>query len=145
MNAAEFNARYPVGTPVVAYPGVHPESAPNVVKSAPDVVKRLTTRTRSVAWTLGHGEPVVMVDGYAGGIALAHVVPFSAWDSSPAARAARNVPHNPYPLCREFQSKPEPSEFWCASCGWNRPMHDDEDERTAIADALTCLPNGGTS
>ncbi|MCX5601581.1 hypothetical protein OOK29_25865 [Streptomyces phaeochromogenes] len=29
--------------------------------------------TRSAAWTLGHGEPVVLVDGYSGGIALTHI------------------------------------------------------------------------
>ncbi|MCQ8831853.1 hypothetical protein [Streptomyces malaysiensis] len=65
MNAEQFNSRYPVGTPVMAYPGARPEKFPNE--------KRLQTRTRSVAWALGHGEPVVMVDGYAGGIALTHV------------------------------------------------------------------------
>ena len=65
MNADEFNARYPVGTPVMAYPGARPEKFPNE--------KRLQTRTRSVAWTLGHGEPVVKVDGYTGGIALSRV------------------------------------------------------------------------
>lgn len=66
MNAEQFNARHKVGTPVVAYPGVRPENYPTVAE-------RLDTRTRSVAWTLGHGAPVVMVEGYAGGIALTHV------------------------------------------------------------------------
>jgi hypothetical protein len=66
MNAEQFNARYSVGTPVVAYPGARPEKYPTVAR-------RLDTRTRSVAWELGHGEPVVMVEGYAGGIALTHV------------------------------------------------------------------------
>ncbi|MEU9793801.1 hypothetical protein AB0E27_24765 [Streptomyces sparsogenes] len=60
--ATEWNALYPTGTPVTAYPLTR--------NDAP-----LTTRTRSVAWTLGHGEPVVMVEGYAGGIALSHVDP----------------------------------------------------------------------
>lgn len=68
----------------------------------------------------------------------------AVWDSSPAASAARNVPHNPHPLCRDFQAKPKPAEFWCITCGWNRPMHDDEVTRTAIADALACLPGGAS-
>ncbi|OMI34469.1 hypothetical protein [Streptomyces sparsogenes] len=74
MNAEQFNARYPVGTPVMAYPGARPEKFPNE--------KRLQTRTRSVAWTLGHGEPVVMVDGYTGGIALSHVDVIDGPDAS---------------------------------------------------------------
>jgi len=68
MTAAQFNARYPVGTPVVAYPGIRPEG-----KYAGWTCERLETITRSVAWELGHGEPVVMVDGYAGGIVLTHI------------------------------------------------------------------------
>lgn len=60
MNADQFNARYPVGTPVVAYPLTRDDEG-------------LTTVTRKPAWTLGHGEPVVSVEGYAGGIALDHV------------------------------------------------------------------------
>jgi hypothetical protein len=50
--------------------------------------------------------------------------------------AARNVPNNPHPLCRDFVEQPEPSEFWCGRCHWNRPMHDDEIEREAIAAEL---------
>ena len=62
-----------------------------------------------------------------------------------AEAAARNVPQNPNPLCRDFQPQPEPAEFWCANCRWNRPMHDDEVERAAIAEALDRLPAGGAS
>ena len=134
-NASEFNARYSVGTPVVAYPGFRPEDTPNTVN-------RLITRTRSEAWNIGSGASVVMVDGHAGGIALSHIEPITVSDSSPEARAARHVPNNPRPLCRDFHPKPKPSEFWCVTCGWNRPMHEDEAERTAIADALACLPGG---
>ena len=86
--ANEFNARYPVGTPVMAYPSVRPEHpvavryqqavAAGLPRGAEsDPCKRLTTRTRSKAWILGHGEPVVMVDGYSSGIALAHVDPIT--------------------------------------------------------------------
>lgn len=87
MNAQEWNALYPVGTPVVAYPGVRPEDPLAVAvrerqaaggyvdKGGVELCKRLETVTRSVAWALGDGEPVVMVEGYAGGIALTHVDP----------------------------------------------------------------------
>ncbi|MGW0821785.1 hypothetical protein [Streptomyces sp. NPDC002845] len=68
MDAEQFNARYPVGTPVTAYPGVRPEDFPTMAR-------RLDTRTRSAAWELGHGEPVVKVEGCAGGIALTHIDP----------------------------------------------------------------------
>lgn len=67
MNADTFNARYPVGTPLVAYPGTRPEDP---VKC---LCTRLETVTRTPAWTLGHGDAVVSVDGYAGGIALTHI------------------------------------------------------------------------
>lgn len=135
MNADQWNDRYPIGTPVVAYPGARPDVDPTG--------RRLLTRTRSQAWTLGHGTPVVKVDGQAGGIALTHVDPFSAADSSPEARAARWVPQNPNPLCPTFQPKPDPAAFWCASCGWSEPMHVDEQHRVAIAEALKCLPETG--
>lgn len=67
MNAAEFNARFKVGTPVVAYPLTRPEAG------QPDFFERLETKTRTPAWTLSHGDPVVSVDGYAGGICLTHI------------------------------------------------------------------------
>jgi hypothetical protein len=62
MTADEWNARYPVGTPVHAYPGSR-DDAP------------LTTTTRTPAWTLGHGAAVVSVDGVTGGICLTHIDP----------------------------------------------------------------------
>jgi hypothetical protein len=70
MTADQWNDRYPVGTSVTAYPGIRPERA---AKSVTADVTTLTTYTRSRAWSLGHGEPVVMVEGYAGGISLEHV------------------------------------------------------------------------
>lgn len=70
---------------------------------------------------------------------------FSVSDFSPAAEAARDVPCNPHPLCRDFTPKPEPAEFWCATCGWNEPMHDDEEKRAAIAAELEHLAAGGGS
>jgi hypothetical protein len=67
MTADEFNALYPVGTPVVAYPLTRPEDG------NPHFFKRLDTTTRTPAWTLGDGEPVVSVVGYSGGICLTHI------------------------------------------------------------------------
>ncbi|QQM45104.1 hypothetical protein [Streptomyces liliifuscus] len=130
-----FNSRYKVGTPVFAYPGCRPEDHPGD--------KRLITRTRSKAEVLGGHTDVVWVDGHGACIALSHVDVISATDTSPEASAARNVPRNPNELCRDFQSKPEPAEFWCANCRWNKAMHDNEAARTAIRNALDCLPAGG--
>jgi hypothetical protein len=60
VTAKEFNALYPVGTRVVAYPDSR-------------LGRALVTVTRTEAWTLGHGAVVVSVEGYAGGISLTHV------------------------------------------------------------------------
>lgn len=76
MTATEFNARYPIGTPVTAYPGIRPEYAAELAAQwgrTPSDVPTLHTHTRTPAWELGHGEPVVSVDGYAGGISLEHI------------------------------------------------------------------------
>ncbi|KAF0647124.1 hypothetical protein K701_25380 [Streptomyces fradiae ATCC 10745 = DSM 40063] len=85
LTADEFNAKYPVGTPVMAYPGVRPED-PLTIRvrqrqrdghyvdpASVELCEGLTTVTRTPAWTLGHGEPVVSVEGYAGGICLTHI------------------------------------------------------------------------
>jgi len=61
---------------------------------------------------------------------------------SPAKGVARWVPNNPHPLCRDFTPKPAPAAFWCATCGWNEPMHDDETLRLAIAAELDRMANG---
>jgi len=59
-----FNEVCPVGSPVYYWPGVR-EGEPR--KGA----------TRSEAWLLGGHSPVVLVDGYAGAIALSHVMGYS--------------------------------------------------------------------
>lgn len=61
-NAAAWNSRHPVGTPVTYWPGV---------KQGPG----RTSRTRTPAWVVGGHSAVVSVEGYAGGIALTHVHP----------------------------------------------------------------------
>ncbi|QCX81164.1 hypothetical protein C9F11_37905 [Streptomyces sp. YIM 121038] len=60
MTADEFKALCPVGTRVAAYPMTRDEEP-------------LLTATRTPAWNLGHGAPVVSVEGYAGGICLTHI------------------------------------------------------------------------
>lgn len=60
MTAEDFNEAHPVGTAVVAYPLTRKD-------------RSFVTRTRTPAWELGHGAPVVSVDGYTGGIALTHI------------------------------------------------------------------------
>lgn len=55
--AAEWNEKYPVGTPVRYHP----------VMGDPEFV---TSKTRSPAWQLGHGQSVVAIEGQAGGVCL---------------------------------------------------------------------------
>lgn len=73
MTAAEWNATHPVGTLVTAYPLTRTD-------------RPRYTRTRSEAWTLGHGAPVVAVEGYGGGIHLTHVD--IGWVLTPGSYAA---------------------------------------------------------
>ncbi|MFJ5070209.1 hypothetical protein ACIQC7_27750 [Kitasatospora sp. NPDC088556] len=68
LTAEQWNTHYPIGTPVTAYPGVRPDDP-----LAAEFCTVLETRTRSHAWNLGHGTPVVAVEGYAGGIDLDHI------------------------------------------------------------------------
>lgn len=65
MNAEQFNARYPVGTPVVAYPGFRPEVDPTAT--------RIETTTRSRATLLSGHTDVVWVHGHSACIALTHI------------------------------------------------------------------------
>lgn len=60
----QFNALVPIGTPVLYWPG---ERSGEGRKSI----------TRSAAWLLGNHTPVVMIEGYAGGIALSHVMGYT--------------------------------------------------------------------
>ena len=82
--ADAWNAKHPVGTPVMAYPGIRPEDPVAVgyrqrvetgrtFRDETDPTERLKTVTRSVAWPLGSGDPVVLVEGYSGGIVLEHI------------------------------------------------------------------------
>jgi len=66
-------------------------------------------------------------------------------DDSPEASAARTVPQNPQPLCRDFVEQPEPFAFWCGRCLWNRPLHASEECRAAIAAELDRLAAGASA
>lgn len=65
ISAKEFNEKFPIGTPVVYYP-IHPEVGP-------EGEFHIKTKTRSIAWELGHGEPVVKIEGRTGGVILSHL------------------------------------------------------------------------
>lgn len=56
----EFNALHEVGAPVRYWPGVREGDG-------------IESVTRSEAWLMGGHSPVVMIEGYPGGIALSHV------------------------------------------------------------------------
>lgn len=68
MTAEEFNRLYPIGTPVVVYPGIRPDDARN-----PANVRRIETQTRSKAQLLGGHTDVVWVEDHGACIALTHV------------------------------------------------------------------------
>lgn len=61
--ADEWNASVPIGTKVRYWPILPP------IASAPSV----ETTTRSEAWELGSGHPVVKIAGKAGGVHLSHL------------------------------------------------------------------------
>lgn len=118
MNADEFNARYPVSTLVLAYPGCRPEDDRND--------EQLITRTRSKASVLG-GQDVVWVDGHGSCINLSHVDPVDEedWrqaridrDASIAARrsalleAIRTRPSGAWTTDRAIYAMKQ------AGCGW---------------------------
>lgn len=68
----QFNRHVPEGSPVLFWPGERAGEG-------------RSSRTRSEAWLLGGHTPVVMVEGYAGGIALTHVFPLPPTKSGGAA------------------------------------------------------------
>lgn len=67
LTANDWNAMYPIGTPVRYWPVVDCHHWP-----ASDPID---TRTRSEAFTLGHEKAMVMIDLRAGGVSLDHVMP----------------------------------------------------------------------
>jgi hypothetical protein len=101
VNAAEFNALYPIGTPVVAYPGCRPEDDAND--------ERLVTRTRSKAEVLGGHTDVVWVDGHDACIALSHVdvateaEPITDLATAVEVMGALPMPAGPQPAAPRWQ------------------------------------------
>lgn len=61
----DWNARYPIGTPVTRYALINPLREPTV------------TRTRSKAWVMGGHSVMVMVDSVSGGVLVESVVPIT--------------------------------------------------------------------
>ncbi|WP_047471571.1 hypothetical protein [Streptomyces sp. M10] len=86
MNAEQWNALHPVGTPVFAFPGFRPED-----EQAGWSCERIESQTRSRAWTLGGHTPVVMVEGRVGGIALTHVDPACASGATTLTEASETT------------------------------------------------------
>ena len=65
-----------------------------------DLGTRHRTRTRSVAWTFGSGEPVVMVEGRAGGYLLSRLVRCAeAIDASASPNPASRATVGPVTVC----------------------------------------------
>lgn len=105
--ATEWNFDHPVGTPVLAWPGVREGAA------------LLRTRTRSLAWALPAGDIVVSVDGHGGGIALTHI------DDDPTRQPA--VPdiefeEPPCPICGT-ELNVDGDSFTCDPCGASWSMN----------------------
>jgi hypothetical protein len=65
QKAADWNARYPVGTRVTRYALINPLREPTV------------TRTRSKAWVMSGHSVMVLVDSVSGGVLLESVVPIA--------------------------------------------------------------------
>ncbi|GAB2718499.1 hypothetical protein [Streptomyces bullii] len=102
MNADEFNARYPVGTPVLAYPGFRPEDASDA--------RRLVTRTRTKAQLSASGDPVVWVEGEGSYICLTHVDPVSesVWQAAKQAEETAAAVATPSALPVPVGDQPQP-------------------------------------
>lgn len=62
-NADFWNTLYPEGTRVRYWPVMPPM----------DGIPPVESRTRSIAWNLGNGAPVVKVEGRTGGLLLSHL------------------------------------------------------------------------
>lgn len=70
VTVEEFNAKYPIGTPVMYQP----------IKGVDEWVR---TKTRSKAWVLGHGQIVVMIGGRSGGCCISHMVVIPDTEEAP--------------------------------------------------------------
>ncbi|MEI5032487.1 hypothetical protein RB201_04610 [Streptomyces sp. S1A(2023)] len=136
MSAAdEFNHFYPVGTPVLAYPGIRPEDGPDD--------STLITRTRTEARVVASGDSVLWVDGHGAYITLTHVDPVSEeqWRQARIDRdettAARRAALLDAIRTRPTGWKPERAAFALKRLGF-----DWVSERTARADLEALVADG---
>jgi hypothetical protein len=92
VNAEQWNAKYPVGTLVFAYPGFRPEDASDA--------RRLVTKTRTAAQVSASGDPVVWVEGEGSYICLTHVDPVAqdVWEKAQAAEVVAAPAALPVPV-----------------------------------------------
>lgn len=108
LTAFEFNEKYPVGTPVTYYP----------VLPMGDGFLPLITQTRTPAWELGHGEPVVSVTGRAGGVSLRHVElrsgPSPAFPAEPVVACTASIDQQ---LDALTEARREQEQVCCPHCG----------------------------
>lgn len=102
--AEDWNQNHPVGTPVRAYPGTR-------------TAEPTLTRTRSRAWTLGHGAAVVAVAGQAGGILLSHV-------------DAITLPEH---ITLRGGAGTGPASWNCAPCNWSGTWFGEDDNLAQAA------------
>lgn len=113
MNADTFNASYPVGTLVFAYPGARPEDIPSA--------RRIVTRTSTEAKSVGlDRDGVVWVEGHGAYISLTHVDPVSesVWKAAKEAEeTAAAVAAKPQPL--SDQRLAEIREHVAATQNWS--------------------------
>lgn len=77
MTESEFNDNYPVGS--AFYYAASKKNG-----------RIIHTKTRTHAWTLGHGDVVVSVDGIAGGVAITHLEPVMPLEHLNALSSIRN-------------------------------------------------------
>lgn len=106
MNTETFNARYPVGTAVVAYPDVRPEHDAQA--------ERLITRTRSAAQVLSGHTDVVWVEGHPACIALTHVDPICGSRCPDHDHVCLRSPQHQRGICRDQKQKGTESCTWDA-------------------------------
>ena len=107
MNADDFNRLYPVGTPVVAYPGVRPDDP-----VAPSLCRRVETRTRTLAWRASSGRDVVMVEDHSSWIALTHVDAICGSQCPTHDHVCLRSPSHQAGICRDEKQKGTESCTW---------------------------------
>ena len=117
VTADLFNETYPVGTRVRYWP----------LANDP---KCFDTETRTPAWTLGHGDAVVSLVGFSGGVALdhlAHLAPVRKWllanDNTPdECPGCGHTGDGPWPWWDGNEKCPKCGVAAVASAPWSRGL-----------------------